>query len=1262
MSERAAFAVDQNFHQESVFFKAGETAQEVLVRSTIHTSEFLVLTAPTADLGTGRGVCPIAETADYTIHGDVVRIAGPIRAPGRSIKIVCRRLELDADAQMRPAAIVVDGVDGEPGDVVRAVPAKGADGSSFGDHGGAGEEGKPGSDGKSAGAAGGTIEIHCGGLKLRTDAVLSANGGCGGAGSKGTSGGTGGRGHEGFNRTMDDMRHLKETAGKGGRGGYGGPGGAGNHGGRGGSIILDYGGTLAEGGKLTLSVKGGEGGAGGEGGEGGKGGDTARGHRFDFKLLAGGDGGPGGEGGKGGQGGKGGCLSIANEAAGTAGFDLHVAHGGRGADGPNGKAGAAGAREPDRHVMATARDEIWGPAVGQGPPAPRSLPATAHADTMTDGSVQTAAFSYSSLCRQVSFGQLRMLMERLRYSFLRLGRANLDLDPKQQSAEYFDLLAGLLWIKDLFTTQERQFDTVLRDSLDDALYVFKGTHFRKYDGRTRRLVEEGSDPRGSDWPGLWKDGRLDAAILAYYKQDARPGEQPKFGGRAIFFRPGEIMFHARRELPANKRAWAKALGDRCPELRDGIDAAVNVTADGSCGFLFKGTNYFKYTLERYTWGLGEQFSAIEGPFPVAQDFPGLWTTDVALAYAGKPDCILVFQRTGRFDHGMTFRSPEYMVYNLASKMVEAGYPRSIAEDWPGLIQPETAMSGLDLGSAGVLLAKADTLLGNLRLEADYFGNPSEYTVLELHDYFETAKTKALSHLTSAEREYKAYQTAMNAAAERTAGLTLAVNFEGSRLKTLQTATSDTLTQANDAFAQIDRLRGLMEAKANALANDTKDLQADLRRDWGVTWQDLFGCLTQLSFMHWLNESKEPDTGPGLMAMSQVGDLLNKGINNVVTDSGESMNRHYVVRRVDSLAKEVRSFKDLTVTRSRLIDPTNLYNDAYKLALTRDQFKEMCGEFTTKFPAAKKIIDDLDEYVSLADQRNAAVLEYNRLWQSVGDLQAEAARCKLDVEQAQAAIAGRLQPQLSVFTSLATERYNRAKDQTLHIFYLASRASVMRSLQARNFFGEMLRTLPDGGQIDAATFTQSSLQDLYDEVLDDLKLSSPTGPGTAALVFTKDTHPEMFAALAKEGVATLAVRKATSKTTRGPFAYMANVRLSRVRCWVGGLSAGEKHHLRLVHSGRETFVSAAGKELTVEHDSCTLAYAYTASTEIDPTAKDFQFHGTEEAKPLAGTKFGLLGPFTTWYLLIDDAEDRVKATSLRVEFDVVYDGFEAHPGS
>ena len=132
-----------------------------------------------------------------------------------------------------------------------------------------------------------------------------------------------------------------------------------------------------------------------------------------------------------------------------------------------------------------------------------------------------------------------------------------------------------------------------------------------------------------------------------------------------------------------------------------------------------------------------------------------------------------------------------------------------------------------------------------------------------------------------------------------------------------------------------------------------------------------------------------------------------------------------------------------------------------------------------------------------------------------------------------------------------------------------------------------------------------------------------------------------------------------KATEGPFAYMANVRLTKVRCWAGGLAPGKKHHFSLVHSGRETFVSSAGHAVTVAHEPSTLDYAYICQTEIDPAAKGFTFDGTEELKPLVGTKFALLGPFTTWYVLVKDKEDRKAATSLRVEFDLVYEGFDAH---
>jgi hypothetical protein len=397
-----------------------------------------------------------------------------------------------------------------------------------------------------------------------------------------------------------------------------------------------------------------------------------------------------------------------------------------------------------------------------------------------------------------------------------------------------------------------------------------------------------------------------------------------------------------------------------------------------------------------------------------------------------------------------------------------------------------------------------------------------------------------------------------------------------------------------------------------------------------------------------------------MAAGQMGDLFNKGISNVVSDSGQSLSKTYVVRHVDTLTKEIRSLKDLTLTRSKFIDPTNLYNDAYKLTVTRAQFQELCHEFTQSFPAAQKIIDDLDDYVTLADRRNAAVLEYNQLWQRVCDLQAEAVKAELDHEQAQSSLAGRAQPRLPVFTSFAQERYNRAKDQALHIYYLAGRAYILKSLKVRNFFSDMLSQLPATGQIDVATITQGHLDSLYAQVIDELGSPGPAGPCTAHIVFEKSKHPDIFTPLARDGVATFTIRKATRERTTRPFSGMANVRLTRVRCWAGGLDSGKSHFFRLVHTGREVFVTPDGQEVTVHHHPVVLDYEYTWDKAIDPkaidpTTPDFVFTGKEHAMLLTG-QFALIGPFTTWSIHIADEDDRQKVQSLRVEFEAVHQAF------
>ena len=1231
--------------------------ENVLLSSAIQTSEFLVLTQDTAYGPTTPGVCFVAGTAAYTVHGDVVRVVGPIACPGKSVEIVCRVLQLYPDSQFRPAAIVVDGTRGDDGKPINSMPKRGADGSDFGSFGEAGARGDAGNDGQEAGA-GGAVAVFAGTLSLESDATVSAAGGRGGDGSDGGPGGDGGRGHDGYDPHEMAHQHLEMVGGLGGWGGHGGPGGAGNHGGRGGSVTVHYDLLRSSGHTLKLSVRGGDGGRAGRGGTGGRGGDTGTSHDLRYGLQPGGRGGAPGPGGQGGRGGRGGEILVANTPADTSGVTVDGGHGGQGADGNPGVAGPDGGREqrPSYYRHGAGKEERGYQLtpetarfsnVGE-PSQPRAVQPTADADSKTDGSVAIARFRYDALRPHLALSQLRMLVERLRFLYLRLGRPDLSLDP---TPDYLELLAGIQWLQDLLK-DDNQIDAAFRDSWDGTIYFFRGGNCLRYDAATRSPLALPTGPIAELWPGLWTDEDFDTVTLGFLQTGFDDFLMPRFGNLGMFFRSGDVIFHnaanTRKRAEHVSGSMEVLLGRSHRELWNGIDTAVNATADGRSGYLFQGDQYYLYTLGPH------RFEKIEGPFP-CQDFPGLWLEDVTAAFTGTNGRVFFFQKSGTWDDQNKYHPPQYMVYNFDTRKIESGYPRDIEKDWPGLTEDKSVFAGADKAMAAVLLQTADSLSQNLRYEMDYFGNASTYVALETVDAFNKAKKEALKHLTSAENEYRAYQKDMNQSAQSKSGLQLAVNVAGTRRKAIEQEAKAALADSQTALAEINRLRELLEAKGKALTTDAGTLKDKMKSSWGVSWQDLFGCLTQFSFMHWNNLPEKVESGPVLMASGQLGDLYQKGISNVISDSGQSMNKDYLVRRVDSLTQGIRSLKDLTLTRTKLIDPTNLYNDAYKLAVTRDQFKELCDDFTVQFKAARKIINDLDEYVTLADQRNAAVLDYNQQWQRVGDLQAEAVKAELDFQHAQSGLAKTGEPNLPVFTSFATERYNRAKDQTLQIYYLASRAYILKSLEVRDRFSEVLSLLPATGQIDAATFDLKSLDDLYTEIMDELKGTGPTASATAHLVFEKATHPAMFAALARDGVATFAIQQATRTSASSPFANMANIRLTRVRCWAGGLAAGGNHSFTLVHTGRETFVTSRDEVVTVDHDPVLLSYSYRSDAAVDPTPDRFEFKGEEGPMALSG-RYALLGPFTTWNIQFDDKKDRAAATSLRVAFDVVHQAF------
>ncbi len=269
-------------------------AKNEVLASTVRTAREVVLTQE-ASAPSAKAI-KIANTESITIWGDVVRVHGTIRTPGRAIKIFCRLLDFISGTDDK-SGIDVSGAGGKDGEAKDVRAAAGKDGINRKDADGKdGENGTHGDPGKN----GGTIEICCDTIVVSGEVILSADGGRGGNGAPGQHGGHGGDGSTGF--TTEGER-VGAFGGSGGRGGHGGDGGnAGNAG----AITLQLMNIVRSGDKSRLTVRafggrGGNGAAPGKGGNGGDGGTPApqifesrTGHQYERFYLGGADAGGGG--------------------------------------------------------------------------------------------------------------------------------------------------------------------------------------------------------------------------------------------------------------------------------------------------------------------------------------------------------------------------------------------------------------------------------------------------------------------------------------------------------------------------------------------------------------------------------------------------------------------------------------------------------------------------------------------------------------------------------------------------------------------------------------------------------------------------------------------------------------------------------------------------------------------------------------------------------------------------------------------------------
>ena len=577
-----------------------------------------------------------------------------------------------------------------------------------------------------------------------------------------------------------------------------------------------------------------------------------------------------------------------------------------------------------------------------------------------------------------------------------------------------------------------------------------------------------------------------------------------------------------------------------------------------------------------------------------------------------------------------------------------------ALQWLALLTNDKAEQG---GAADKLLRdSALATLQNVRHEWNIFGKDAQFAALGAFEQYKGDLTTMLKFFTEIEGAYTTLRVALNAVGEQQRYLNSVVASQDGLITRLTGLDEDIVNSLKTTLAEVVTLEKSRDALATSVEKAMDDFKDQLSGRLGLTAGDVWNLFTQLSFT---NREVTKDgallaggvAAAGAMILSQVGDLTTKAIENVATDTGGSVNKKYVIRRMEYLAKGVKSVKDLKQARDGLlkVDPSA----EYRLQATREQVESICSNFYESIPEAKTVSGTVDEYIEAVAARNAKVEEYNQALSQLAYLRAELDKLKVQRGQASGALQKGASPGLPVMANFLTALRRHAQERCVEQLYFASRVYTLESLESYDVFADVLGRLASGaqpGDLNAAAL-DAGLIDLISENLANKQKHktsrsqfSPQGDH-ACVRLTPKTDPLLFLALkgGKAGTFTIPPVGPDTAIGRNPFAGMSDIRLTNIRCIAEGMTTADGvQYVKITHTGLDTFVTEDGRKVQLKHNPVTHTSIYNVKT------------GEHTGEGALDEDHRTIGPCCVWKLEIPAALNKdatlADLKSIRVEFE------------
>ena len=516
-----------------------------------------------------------------------------------------------------------------------------------------------------------------------------------------------------------------------------------------------------------------------------------------------------------------------------------------------------------------------------------------------------------------------------------------------------------------------------------------------------------------------------------------------------------------------------------------------------------------------------------------------------------------------------------------------------------------------------------------------------------------------------------------------------------------------ITHELDKIQEFEGKQGKRTKDRQVVKGKLTKFSDEVDKAFGLTPETFLNCLSQLSFT-----SPENAMGAGIMVASQFGTVVNEGVNHILSDSKELVKKSWVLENINQFdSPDLKA--DFVREKGGYINESA----SYRTIASLEKLKGLLGQFVKGKHEAEEACRAVQAHIDLIADRNRHIDYYNSLLREMVELASEQRR--LDLEQ-QIATDGltKKTPGLAPMANFVYGMYEEIKRDCLEALNMLYRAQSFWSLSPLSEFYKVIGSSPEAITHSQLVHAQSTLWNgLVTEIGGSHHPSAFTG---IFVVLTREKHRKFFENLSlwskasfhlapatKRSQATLSVLEPTQaaftedtfpeENVRNPFYGRSNVRLTKVRAWMVGMTAMPKgiHMVNIRHCGQEILylrdntpyparmddgdfgaavpiddvprVAHAPVSKTFVYGSAGLALDLAKNTFSKgklhgiPGAQDGDLNYSENAElGLPGEKeYAAIGPFATWQIEVPTSTnaDFSQMNAIVMEFDGFCEGFD-----